>query len=61
MRKLELKDESKLQSYAANVCAPLLGLTDAEYEEIRCEVTDVVHVSTMFLVNLRSVSVAEQL
>ena len=37
-------NSSKVVSYAANANAPLLGLTEAEYESIRVEVTDVIHV-----------------
>ncbi|KAJ6624936.1 L-aminoadipate-semialdehyde dehydrogenase [Mycena sp. CBHHK59/15] len=41
-RKLPMPGD-KLVSYAANANAPLLGLTEAEYNGIRDEVTDVIH------------------
>ncbi|KAJ7880350.1 L-aminoadipate-semialdehyde dehydrogenase [Mycena olivaceomarginata] len=41
-RKLPLPGD-KLVSYAANPNAPLLGLTESEYNAIRDEVTDVIH------------------
>lgn len=41
-------DESKIVSYASAVSTPLLGLSEVEYESIRKEVTDVVHVSLPF-------------
>ncbi|KAJ7281917.1 L-aminoadipate-semialdehyde dehydrogenase [Mycena rebaudengoi] len=34
---------AKLVSYASNANAPLLGLSEAEYNQIRDEVTDVIH------------------
>lgn len=46
-RKLPPPD-NKLLSYAANVNAPLLGLTETEYNLIRDEVTDVIHASALF-------------
>jgi hypothetical protein len=42
-RKLPLPGD-KLVSYAANANAPLLGLTESEYNAVREEVTDVIHV-----------------
>ncbi|KAJ7918788.1 L-aminoadipate-semialdehyde dehydrogenase [Mycena leptocephala] len=41
-RKLPLPGD-KLVSYAANANAPLLGLTESEYNAVREEVTDVIH------------------
>ncbi|KAJ7626417.1 L-aminoadipate-semialdehyde dehydrogenase [Mycena polygramma] len=41
-RKLPVPGD-KLVSYAANANAPLLGLTESEYNAIRDEVTDVIH------------------
>lgn len=43
-RRLPLHYFDKIQSFAANSNAPFLGLTEAEYDGIRKEVTDVVHV-----------------
>ncbi|KAK7690571.1 hypothetical protein QCA50_005669 [Cerrena zonata] len=36
-------ETSKIVSYASNANSTLLGLTEAEYEAIRAEVTDVIH------------------
>lgn len=47
-RKLPVPGD-KLVSYAANANAPLLGLTESEYNLIRDEVTDVIHVSFVSL------------
>ncbi|KAJ7089700.1 L-aminoadipate-semialdehyde dehydrogenase [Mycena belliarum] len=41
-RKLPMPGE-KLVSYAANANAPLLGLTESEYNSLQSEVTDVIH------------------
>lgn len=43
-RRLPLEHVDKIQSFAANSNAPFLGLTEAEYDGIRKEVTDVIHV-----------------
>lgn len=43
-RKIDMVDESKVESYAANANADLLGLSQAEYEHIRDEATIVIHV-----------------
>ncbi|KAJ7173762.1 L-aminoadipate-semialdehyde dehydrogenase [Mycena filopes] len=42
-RKLPLPGADKLVSYAANANTPLLGLTEAEYNSVREQVTDVIH------------------
>ena len=51
LRKLTAVDESKIESYAANDGLPFLGLAKEEYERIRNEVTDVIHVRLHFLAN----------
>jgi hypothetical protein len=44
LRKTTVKDESKIESYAANANADLLGLSQQEYDSIRNEATIVIHV-----------------
>lgn len=48
LRRLSFDHVDEVQSFAADTNAPLLGLSEAEYEEIRKEVTDVIHVNRLF-------------
>jgi thioester reductase-like protein len=51
LRKLPLLADDKFDSYAANPNLPLLGLSREEYDIIRNEVTDVIHVSNSLLLH----------
>ncbi|KIY63134.1 L-aminoadipate-semialdehyde dehydrogenase [Cylindrobasidium torrendii FP15055 ss-10] len=42
LRKVQI-DEKKMISYSATVQAPFLGLTEEQYDELKSEVTDIVH------------------
>ena len=48
-RKIRINVESKVEAYASNPNADLLGLTQQEYDQIRNEATIVIHVCIAIL------------
>lgn len=48
LRKVQI-DEEKIVSYSSTVQAPFLGLTEEQYNELKSEVTDVIHVRLCYI------------